>query len=187
MKYQDMENCRIADSKDGWCFNNYFYLLTSKTTIRNITHAFPIDMGHPLLENLRQGNWALDYIISRIKNYEELHHVHSWLQREFAKIRELPRFQIPKYFFAVMSQLYRQDYISTCKFTCSASVNYALSNMSSYVQHNTLFVKHLALCSLQVMGHLKSCPLLTGCEEPSLAAGLPHFWWVLYLLPSLQY
>eukprot|EP01105_Mastigella_eilhardi_P001625 TRINITY_DN1191_c0_g1_i3.p1 TRINITY_DN1191_c0_g1~~TRINITY_DN1191_c0_g1_i3.p1 ORF type:complete len:996 (+),score=215.68 TRINITY_DN1191_c0_g1_i3:1908-4895(+) len=142
-----------------------------ETIIREVTHRHPIDMGHPLLNHLRGGDWAIDYITNRMKQCQQLDRIRQWITRAGDCIKALPRYLVPKFFFVVISSLHR------------ACVEWSLSQMSSYVQNADTFAQRLALTSLQVCGSLKSSPLVSpdvlsppNCpDNVTLAAGLPHF------------
>eukprot|EP01117_Protostelium_nocturnum_P007177 TRINITY_DN2573_c0_g1_i1.p1 TRINITY_DN2573_c0_g1~~TRINITY_DN2573_c0_g1_i1.p1 ORF type:complete len:1537 (+),score=521.58 TRINITY_DN2573_c0_g1_i1:125-4735(+) len=126
------------------------------------------DMGHPFFDQLRQGNWALDYLVDRLTPFPTLSPVQKWLREVFEPVKSIPRFLIPKYFDLVVSKLYR------------ASVTRSLSSMSNLVAFKDSrdpisFPQKLALGSVQLYGRVKNAPLLVGTNKPSLAAGLPHF------------
>ncbi|KAH3757290.1 glycoside hydrolase family 13 protein [Pelomyxa schiedti] len=139
------------------------------SVISSITTKFPMDMGHPLLENLRKGDWPLDYTTNRLNKYRDLHAVASWSEGVMDTIKLLPRFLIPKFFCLAISALYR------------AAIDYTISQMSSFVRKSPSFVQSLALSSVQVLSCLQSTPLVSPkilpalSRAPSLAAGLPHF------------
>ncbi|KAI4806376.1 hypothetical protein KUCAC02_017203 [Chaenocephalus aceratus] len=122
------------------------------------------DLGHPLCDNLRQGDWMMDYVSNRLLAKEgALGEVGHWFQAMFGYLKHIPRY------LAV--------------FKC----------MSSFVQNGSSLVKQLALGSVQMCGvdhswamptispHLKDVQYsfneVTKEEQcfVSLAAGLPHF------------
>ena len=73
------------------------------------------DMAHPLFDNLRyefvtslehqialrEGDWAMDYTVLRLKQRKPLKVVKEWLEDIFSQITQLPRYLIPKYFHLV--------------------------------------------------------------------------------------
>ncbi|XP_062848726.1 glycogen debranching enzyme-like isoform X2 [Trichomycterus rosablanca] len=141
------------------------------------------DLGHPFCNNLRQGDWMLDYISSRLLDKNgALMEVGEWFQAMFAYLKQLPRFLVPCYFDAIIAGAY------------TTAVDGVISKMSSFVKNSSTLVKQLALGSVQMcgMGPVPALPALspslqdvpyrlspfTKQEEQccaSLAAGLPHF------------
>uniref|UniRef100_UPI00398F3654 glycogen debranching enzyme-like n=1 Tax=Pristiophorus japonicus TaxID=55135 RepID=UPI00398F3654 len=141
------------------------------------------DLGHPLCENLRAGDWMMDYICNRlIARGGDLAKVGNWFEAMFAYLKCLPRYLIPCYFDAILVGAY----------TTLADITW--SRMSSFVQNGSTFVKQLALSSLQMcgVGRFPALPQLSPCLQGvpyrlnyitgekeqccvSLAAGLPHF------------
>ncbi|XP_056452233.1 glycogen debranching enzyme isoform X2 [Gadus chalcogrammus] len=141
------------------------------------------DLGHPLCVNLRQGDWLLDYVSSRLVAREgPLAQVGQWLASMFDFLKLVPRYLIPCYFDAILVGAYGAALQSTYRL------------MSSFVQEGSSLVRLLALGSVQMcgVGRLPALPPLsssledvpyrlspvTGQKEQccvSLAAGLPHF------------
>lgn len=141
------------------------------------------DLGHPLCENLRDGDWMMDFISNRlIARGGALEVVGKWFDAMFSYLKMLPRYLIPCYFDALLIGAY------------SVIVQATLDRMSSFVQNGSTFVKQLGMASIQMCGigrfpalpqlspSLKGVPYrlnyITNEKEqccPSLAAGLPHF------------
>ncbi|XP_066539576.1 glycogen debranching enzyme-like [Hoplias malabaricus] len=141
------------------------------------------DLGHPFCDNLRQGDWMLDYISSRLMSKGgSLREVGKWFQAVFTYLKHVPRYLIPCYFDAIIVGAY------------ATAVEAVFKNMSSFVQSGSTLVKQLALGSVQMcgVGRVPALPPLspaledvpyhlnptTSLEEQccmSLAAGLPHF------------
>ncbi|XP_035272297.1 glycogen debranching enzyme-like isoform X2 [Anguilla anguilla] len=141
------------------------------------------DLGHPFCDNLRQGDWMIDYVSNRlVSRGGALGEVGMWLQAMFGYLKHIPRYLIPCYFDAIMVGAYTTALDATFK------------RMSSFVQNGSTFVKLLALGSVQMcgVGRFPALPPLspalqdvphrlskvTNKEEQccvSLAAGLPHF------------
>nr|XP_055038988.1 glycogen debranching enzyme-like isoform X1 [Misgurnus anguillicaudatus] len=141
------------------------------------------DLGHPFCENLRQGDWMIDYVIARLINKGgALHEVGKWFSAIFTYLKHIPRYLVPCYFDAIILGAY------------ATAVDAALKQMSSFVQNGSTLVKQLALGSVQMCGvgrvpalpplslTLKDIPVRlnpeTNQEEQccvSIAAGLPHF------------
>lgn len=68
------------------------------------------NLGHPLCDHLRQGFWALDYIVSRLERYRErfpeLMPIKSWINERFELLKKLPNFLLPKYFNIIVMTLH---------------------------------------------------------------------------------
>lgn len=130
----------------------------------------PVDLGAALFENLRQGDWALDYITGRLAGCAGLARVRAWLTECFACVRggQQPRHLVPKHFARIVHACY------------NAARAHSLAQMSPFVQRGSPFVQALALGSVQLYGALRSAPLIGARAGPpevlaSLSAGLPHF------------
>eukprot|EP00794_Sanderia_malayensis_P008072 gene8072-8936_t len=128
------------------------------------------DLGHPMAENLRAGDWMPDYIYSRLKHNHLTRLLGLWLESVFSYLRELPRFLIPCYFDAIITSVY----VRLIEFACS--------RMSPFVRNGSTFIKYLALVSVQLCGLTNSAPLpkLSSNigninEAVTMSAGLPHF------------
>ena len=61
------------------------------------------DMGHALLENLRQGPWLLEYLLARLDGLPRLAGVRSWLAAHAAILRGMPPGLRPQGFDRVVS------------------------------------------------------------------------------------
>ncbi|KTW30644.1 glycogen debranching enzyme [Pneumocystis carinii B80] len=125
------------------------------------------NLDHPLCKHLRQGQWALDYIVQRLYKMgnilSRLHLPAIWLEKRFSRIKKVPSFLLPRYFITVV-------YLVSI-----AARNRAISLMSLHVQNGHSFIKSLALCSVQLHGIVKSASLNPFVNTPCIAAGLPHF------------
>nr|AOE43285.1 glycogen debranching enzyme/amylo-alpha-1,6-glucosidase [Synstelium polycarpum] len=127
------------------------------------------DLSHPLCNNLRDGNWAMDYIVSRIANIPSLAKLATWLAVAFDQVKQMSRHFIPKFFALVVMAAYE------------SSVNSTLSLMSPFVNQGNAFVRQLALASVEFYGI--ATPLLANDvvlqgypnARASMSAGLPHF------------
>ena len=127
------------------------------------------DLGHPLCIHLREGQWALDWIVSRLGRIAKVGERSSlqkaalWLSQRFNAIRKLPSFLLPRYFALVIQTAYR------------ASWDRGIGLMSDNIRHGQGFVQSLAMVSIQQTGYTKSASLYPNKSVPCLAAGLPHF------------
>lgn len=127
------------------------------------------NLAHPLCQNLRDGQWALDFILNRLQRIsaipgnEGLKGPTQWLQGRLDAIRRIPSFLLPRYFGLVL----RTAYI--------ASWEKSLELMNTSVKEGQWFLQSLAMVSVQQTGYVKSASLWPNKLVPSLAAGLPHF------------
>ncbi|RVX68526.1 hypothetical protein B0A52_07950 [Exophiala mesophila] len=127
------------------------------------------DLGHPLCNHLRAGNWALDFLVGRIERiskqegYSRLSAPARWLKERFDAVRSIPSFLLPRYFAMIVEIAY------------NAATKRAIDLMSPDIRNSQGFVQSLALVSIQQTGYVKSASLWPNKTIPSLAAGLPHF------------
>ena len=127
------------------------------------------ELGHPLCNHLRDGQWSLDYIVGRLRalatpnQFLALLGPAEWLDQRFAAIRKIPSFLLPRYFALVVQTAY------------NAAWDRSMELFSSDVEDAQLFVQQLALVSVQQTGYVKSTSLYPTKNLPCLAAGLPHF------------
>lgn len=64
------------------------------------------DLGHPLCDNLRSGNWLLGYTAERLKLRETTKELGNVMSRIFHYLSVLPRYLIPSYFDALITLMY---------------------------------------------------------------------------------
>ncbi|KAF4126960.1 glycogen debranching enzyme [Geosmithia morbida] len=127
------------------------------------------NLAHPLCQNLRDGQWALDYITGRLEQfskddkYRRLSEPAEWLQMRFHAIKRTPSFLLPRYFGLVLRTAYL------------AATRRAVQLMNSHIQNGQWFLQKLALVGVQQTGYAKSGSLWPKELVPSIAAGLPHF------------
>lgn len=127
------------------------------------------NLGHPLCENLRDGQWVLDFIIGRLERFsalpgfERLAKPTEWFKERFDAIRRIPNFLLPRYFGLVIRTAYM------------ASRDRAIEQMKDNIQGGQWFLQSLAMVSVQQTGYVKTASLWPDKPVPSLAAGLPHF------------
>lgn len=127
------------------------------------------ELGHPICNHLREGQWALDYTVGRLERmakeegYQSLQGPARWLAERFDAIRKIPNFLLPRYFAMTIQTAY------------SAAWDRSLELMSDDVQHGQRFLQSLAMTSIQMTGYMKSASLYPDRSVPCLAAGLPHF------------
>eukprot|EP00064_Thunnus_orientalis_P011496 superscaffoldBa00001663_g11527 len=99
------------------------------------------DLGHPVCDNLRQGDWLIDFVSNRLVHRGgSLAQVGQWLAAMFDYLKHIPRYLIPCYFDAILVSTYTTALDATFKL------------MSSFIQKGSTFVRHLALGSVQMCG-----------------------------------
>jgi len=130
------------------------------------------DLGHPLMDNIRSGDWLLDYISARLHSRPSTSPLATWLDTYFSHLTSLPRYLIPRYLDTTLVTVY------------GALLDHAFSLMSDFIKDGSDFVRRLALGSVIHCAAVPSAPLpplaptLTPppfSPSPTLAAGLPHF------------
>ncbi|CCE64830.1 hypothetical protein TPHA_0I03290 [Tetrapisispora phaffii CBS 4417] len=124
------------------------------------------DLAHPLSVNLREGHWALDYILERLNLYNDkpgIRDVQAWLAERFDKIKQLPNFLVPSFFALTIGILY-----GCCRFK-------AMLLFPKYIGNANVFVQSLALTSIQMVSEVKSTSIFPNINVPCMCAGLPHF------------
>ncbi|KAH6619445.1 glucanotransferase domain of glycogen debranching enzyme-domain-containing protein [Chaetomium sp. MPI-SDFR-AT-0129] len=127
------------------------------------------NLAHPLCQNLRDGQWVLDYIVRRLERasqqelFSRLGKPAAWIRERFDAIRSIPSFLLPRYFGLVLRTIY------------TAATERGISLMSDDIRNGQWFAQRLALVSVQQTGLVKSASLYPNHLVPSLAAGLPHF------------
>ncbi|KYR02849.1 glycogen debranching enzyme [Tieghemostelium lacteum] len=138
-------------------------------TLLNHIYKFN-DLGHPLCNNLRNGNWVMDYITGRLSQRQNLLAGRDWFIGAFNLVKQLPRHFIPKYFNMVVFTFYKQ------------ARKYIIQNMMpKFISTGNELTQDLAMASLQFYG--LSTPLISNPNvlegvpdrEASMAAGFPHF------------
>lgn len=65
------------------------------------------DLGHPLCNNLRQGDWMIDYIHERIAKDAKTAELSKWIAENFAPLKEIPRYLIPSYFDVLVTGIHK--------------------------------------------------------------------------------
>lgn len=127
------------------------------------------NLAHPLCQNLRDGQWALDYTVGRLERisrqpeFANLAKPVEWLRERFNAIRGIPNFLLPRYFALIIRTAY------------SAAWARGLELMTDHIRNGQSFLQSLAMVSIQQTGIVKSASLWPKKLVPSLAAGLPHF------------
>lgn len=126
-------------------------------------------LGHSLCDHLREGQWALDYLVGRMEKvaskdgFAALERPAAWLREKFDAVRPLPSFLLPRYFAIIVQVAY------------NAAWKRGIHQFGDNVRHGQEFIHQLAMVSVQQTGNVKSASLWPIKQVPSLAAGLPHF------------
>lgn len=120
------------------------------------------DLGHPLCDNLRAGDWLIEYQWRRLEAEPRLAAVCARYREALRPLTELPRFLVPAYFERTVRALY------------AAVVRGALARLSPWARGGRV-VRELALCGVQLCAAVRSAPLPAVRDQASLSAGLPHF------------
>ena len=127
------------------------------------------ELGHPLCEHLRNGQWALDFVVGRLEKlgqkeeHPALDNAATWLRDKFQAVRELPSFLLPRYFAIIVQVAYNSAW------------KRGIQLLGSHIQNGQEFIHQLGMVSVQQMGYVNSASLWPTKKVPSLAAGLPHF------------
>ncbi|KAA8577163.1 hypothetical protein EYC84_007160 [Monilinia fructicola] len=127
------------------------------------------NLGHPMCNHLREGQWALDYIIGRLERvsnqagYERLQKPATWLKERFDAIRKMPSFLLPRYFGLVIRTAYR------------AAWERSLGLMNKNVREGQWFLQDLAMVSVQQTGYVKSASLYPKKAVPIFGSRLTTF------------
>ncbi|KAK8081976.1 glycogen debranching enzyme [Apiospora saccharicola] len=127
------------------------------------------NLAHPLCQNLRDGQWVLDYTVGRLERasqkpqFARLGKPAAWLKERFDAIRGIPSFLLPRYFGLVMQTAY------------NAAWGRSMELMNKNTRDGQWFLQSLGMVSIQQTGLVNSGSLWPSKLVPSLAAGLPHF------------
>lgn len=140
--------------------------------------------NNPLIDNLRQGDWLLDYVVNRLKVHSSTKALSDCLSTLFDDVRSLSRTMLPVYFELVLRRVHESLIDRT----------YVL--MNSFASRSSNFVRSLCQTSVQLVGFVRDARLpnlSSNIQEAkpqeeideqtfervqllsSLAAGLPHF------------
>ncbi|CAF5010193.1 unnamed protein product, partial [Rotaria socialis] len=141
-------------------------------------------LKHPLVLNLKQGNWLMNYISNRLEIYSNTKQLGEWYENVFSSISLLSRLMVPVYFDLIIRNSYE------------LLLEHSYSLMTPFISQSSKFVRQLSQSSIQLISIIKNArlPLLSpNLREPrpseekdeqtleriqlcsSLAAGFPHF------------
>lgn len=122
-------------------------------------------LSHEICNNLRQGNWMIDYTINRLKTYELPANFVKFISDHLEKIKSLPRSLIPKHFVKSVFLLFRNLKLFVLREIFKNSKLFATSDDG--------LVDNLGIAITQFWGNIPSAKTHMG--DNSLSAGLPHF------------
>ncbi|CAN8004123.1 unnamed protein product, partial [Ixodes hexagonus] len=105
------------------------------------------DLGHPMCDNLRAGDWLMDYIVARLAQERSTLELSRWFEKVFAWVRLAPRYLIPCYFDAAVTSCY------------SVLLEETWQKMSDFVKHGSTLVRELALGSVILGGFVPGAHL----------------------------
>ena len=106
------------------------------------------DLGHPLADNLRSGDWLLEYISTRLASQPGTAKLAAWLSSAFSSLRAVPRYLIPRYFDSTIMAAYE------------ALQKQAVGLMSPFVSSGSDFLQRLAMGSVIHTSAVPSAHLL---------------------------
>jgi glycogen debranching enzyme len=64
------------------------------------------NLGHPVCENIRQGNWLLDYVVGRLRRRPALKRVQAWVGAHAEIVKQMPPGMRPQGVDRIVSALY---------------------------------------------------------------------------------
>eukprot|EP00921_Rhytidocystis_pertsovi_P016924 GHVQ01026653.1.p1 GENE.GHVQ01026653.1~~GHVQ01026653.1.p1 ORF type:complete len:1157 (-),score=119.47 GHVQ01026653.1:1814-5284(-) len=152
--------------------------------------ASPSSLSHALCDNIRQGDWLLQYHCNRLKEFPR---VHEWLTRVTEYLSKPPgATSEPSTTENTPSSQYRLieepsslpilnwlkpfyvDYIFRSMYRAVQRV--CLSKMDKFISTSRdPLVQQLAMATLQFYSYVPSGSIEFNTTKPSLCAGLPHF------------
>lgn len=105
-------------------------------------------MGYELFNNIREGNWFIDYTVDRLSFMrDELSDVISFLREFFGSVKSLNNSLKPKYVSRVIEKLYNAVIYEVLK---------RRMNDPFITSSEDLFLQRLAIGSLQMWGRIPS-------------------------------
>uniref|UniRef100_A0A1B0DM07 Glycogen debranching enzyme n=1 Tax=Phlebotomus papatasi TaxID=29031 RepID=A0A1B0DM07_PHLPP len=105
------------------------------------------DLGHPFCDNLRRGDWMMDYIRDRLARWKGTESLSKWWDKNTESLREMPRYLVPSY-------VTLWDLRRVC-----IPVRTISNLMSDFVRKGSSFVQALAMGSVQCVAECPSANL----------------------------
>jgi glycogen debranching enzyme len=147
------------------------------------------DLGHALCNNLRSGNWLMDYTVARLEHHNEkttesgesgVQALGHWMRTQFDLVKLLPRYLVPRMFDLVVMKAYYTLQYHVLHLAGPALLATPRGNFVSDSEES--MVQMLAFSGVQLVGAIPSVslidPKISALENRfrvTMAAGLPHF------------
>jgi glycogen debranching enzyme len=123
------------------------------------------DMGHELFNNIREGDWLLDYTNNRLTlMHDELADAIRFMREYFGSVKCLNIGLKPKYASRVFEKLYNSAFYEILRRRMKDPF---------VTENDDLFLQKLAIACIQMWGRVPSN--FFAHFKDSMAAGLPHF------------
>ena len=128
------------------------------------------DLGAEIFDNVRAGDWLIDYHTNRIREYTQkeptigLSKLATLLEEQFGAVKKLPAGLKPKYVSKIMETIYNQ--------VVKEIMNRRILD-DFFADSDDLFVKKLSLAIYQMYARVPSVYFKN--HKDSMCAGLPHF------------
>lgn len=119
-------------------------------------------LSHPLFENLRKGNWLMDFLETRLEGKSYFDAFTEWLRKNFGYVKALPRHLIPKYFTRIVTII-----LEICQIRM-----FQTQQLDPEIQNHVFFTR-LIQSTYAFLGDVPSSKFRDFSH--TLAAGLPHF------------
>lgn len=65
------------------------------------------DLGHPMCNNLREGNWMIDYIYQRLADNPKTSALAKWIDENTVDLKAIPRYLVPRYFDVFLNGIHQ--------------------------------------------------------------------------------
>lgn len=65
------------------------------------------DLGHWICNNLRQGDWIIDYIHERLANHPNTAPLSKWIADNLLSLKQIPRYLVPSYFDVIITGIHQ--------------------------------------------------------------------------------
>jgi len=127
-------------------------------------------MGAEIFDNIRAGDWLIDYTVGRIREYQQqepsigLQGLADLLEEYFAAVKQIPAYLKPKFASRIIETIHRQ--------VLKEVLNRRIVD-DFMLGSEDVFVQKLALSIYQMYGRIPSVYFKE--HKDSMCAGLPHF------------
>lgn len=111
------------------------------------------DMGAELFDNVREGDWLIDYTVNRLRTYQAqeptigLQNVITWFDEQFTAVKKLPTFLKPKYVSRIIETVYNA---AVREIMCKRVLDEFIAD------NEDPFVINMSLSIFQYMGRIPS-------------------------------